>query len=319
MKHTELDILTGKLIKEIRQEQGYTRKWLCEQSADMCSVDYLGKIENGKVGLNTRTIYPILDALNTRIDDFFNRLYGQDIQKCINDFNIAWDLAYEKGCQTLSAFLDELKAKDYDMSIPVIKQMALLCEGIIHDDVLKQHHIAYNILMKALLLTSPQNIVHNNSIICKLIATKSFIMNEYRILIAMANSKMKIENIKESTRILSAICSSLELETTKHDIKKKLLPITYFNLSNTLIKMKNYMKTLNITEKGISFCLNTNEFKELGFFHVNKARALYYMGCVEEATECYKSSLEIFKGQGKVANVEYVTNAITKDYPLCTV
>jgi len=317
MKHAELDIMTGKLIKEIRLEQGLTRKMLCEMSIDMCTADHLGKIENGKTGLNTRTLYPILNNLNTRIDEFYIRLYGQGIQECINDFNIAWDLAYEKGYQVLSTFLDELKSKDYDMSIPIIKQIVLLCDGIIHKNVLKEHHKAYEIMMKALLLTSLPNIFHNKSIIPKHIATNSFSINEYRILISMANLKSKMGSIKKATNILSAICSSLERKTTKHDVRKKLTPIVYFNLSNRLISMKSYAKAFDIADKGISFCLNKNEFKELGFFHVNKARALYYMDRIEEATRCFENSLEIFKMQEKFACIERVENAIMSEYPLC--
>ena len=323
MKHKNSNRKLGLFLKHQRLEKGFTRKQLVEFGAEfgICSENQLARIENGKCSPSTGTLQTILNALDTRMEDFFHKMNSQNIQMFNNHFNVMWDIVHEKGYNVFEEHLSELKCKEYcDTSEPVIEQAILLCEGIICKNILKNPHKSYEILLEALQLTASKNIVRYETIDYKFVATNSFSLNEYRILTVMANSKNKIGSYEEATKGLEAICFSLERKDTGYDVKKKLLPLTYYNLSVLLIKTHKNIEASKIADKGIAFCLNTKEFKQLGSLYVNKAHALYHINSIKNTTEYlhyFQLAYDTFVTQGNHAKAELVRNELVKNHDIC--
>ena len=137
-----------------------------------------------------------------------------------------------------------------------------------------------------------------------------------RILKMVANVMADLKRRDESFEINKAVVASLESAITIHDIKKKLLPTSYFNLSNAYDEANLYPEALATAQKGIAFCQNYGEYKTFGELHYNVGKAYYFMSNSEQAKLYFQQAHTILISQGKFDIAGFVKKKVREKYKI---
>jgi len=191
-----------------------------------------------------------------------------------------------------------------------------LCESIVLSGLDKDHAASLEMLFNALKITTSKIVAKNNTINCKQISKFKLSMNEYRILKELANVKVDLGLLQEVAEIHTAVITSLENQETLHDIKKKLLPTSYFNLSNLLLRQEAYNEALSISEQGLIFSRQYKEFKLLGELQCNMGIASQCLGDTKQAKLLLSQSYNTFISCGEDKLACLLKKAVKERYDI---
>jgi len=288
MKNIGIKREIGIVLKQLRNGKGLSQTLLA--NLINCSKMTIIRIENGERLPQPYTLHQMLSALDISHEDFDALLNGTNMLQFNQDFAHIWDVCFAGDYKTMSDMLNELKTKEYcNVERLDIAQALLLCDSIILASN-EKYNESLDVLYSALQKTTSKNLIKQNAINCAKVKKSTFSMNEYRILKEIANVKADLGEKQEAIKIFEALMVSLESETANYEIKKKLLPSIYFNMSCILLDDELYTKAFDVIEKGLQFSKITKEFKVIGELIWNKGRVLYNTNNIEQATVLFQQS-----------------------------
>jgi len=119
-------------------------------------------------------------------------------------------------------------------------------------------------------------------------------MIEYKILIAIANTKSKLGFVKECIEILELCKNELCLEGVSLSVKNRLLPIVYFNLTSYFKDIKAYNKAIDLANEAVEWCKEADNYKKLGEITYNLGTAQLHLGYRDRGIENVKKAYHIF-------------------------
>lgn len=305
----------GTFIKERRKQKNLTQEALTKM-AEASSVRTIQRIESGYVKTYLHTIYPILSALNISHEEFDGMCYGINIRTFYSDVEHIWDMGPAKNYDAMPKMIEELKEKYGKQDRPTVKQAILLLEGAVLCDKYKDYTASLATMYEALKLTTTDIVSDIDVINCRKVSNIVFSLYEYRILRFIANLYALLGESEKSLGLNKAIVVSLERDTNDYGLQKKLIPLTFFNLSNRMIDAGDHADALILTEKGLGFCYQTKEFKYLGNLLWNKGKASYYLGDVEKATTSFQESYSFFTSKQEYVTAKYLQEVAKEKYNL---
>lgn len=269
----------GATLKYLREKSGLTQKELVREDSPterLCDLSHYAKIEQGRKSVGSQLLFQILDRLGVSFAEFEVIQHGGGLQRFKDEFEQLWEIGYKKDYQTVGAMLDALKSKDYcNTDVLSIMQALQLADGVLLSSRDKKHNESLTLLYNALKTTAASVFTERNKLDYEIITSIAFGINEYRIMNMIANVIEILGNHQYATEVSKAIVASLENDSTSRDIKKKLLPSTYFNLSIKILRECDYAGALPIIERGLEFCYSTNEIKVLGKLLWNKGEVIH--------------------------------------------
>jgi len=299
MEQNEYAKKLGVLLRKLRKQKGLTQKSLSKEDDPVdyiCTARHLKRIEKGESVPTQHMLEQFLSILGVSFVEFHDMLYGNDLRLFHSNFDEIWNTGFKGNNEAYMQKLEVLKSKSYcDMKIPAIKQAIMLCEANVLSKIDKNHEASLDMLYEALRITTSKILSDNNEVNYEKMSELTITINEYRIIKLIANIKARLNKPKESLNITLAIVDSLESSLVSFDVKKKLLPTNYFNLSCALFDDNNPSGALDAAEKGIAFCNDVSDYKVLAELLYNKARALYIMGEIEESGILFQESYNTFK------------------------
>jgi len=278
----------GAFIKKRREQKGLTRDALAKRTS--CTSKTIQRAETGEVKTYLQTIYPILSILDISHDEFDGMCYGLDTRAFYSDVERIWDTGRTKNYGAMPKMIEKLKADYGELDRPTLKQAILLLEGAVLCNKDNNYPASLAIMYEALKLTTTDIVSGTNAINCRKVAENIFSLYEHRIIRFIANTYTRMGEPKKSLEIYKAIVSSIENDTRDYGLQKKLLPITYFNLSNELIANDNYEEGLITTESGLESCRKNKDYKLYGKLLCNKGRAFHGLGNAEQTRKIFQQS-----------------------------
>jgi transcriptional regulator with XRE-family HTH domain len=315
---TEIDNKLGTVLRQLRLKRNMTQEELCKSdnpSERICSTKQLRRIEKGQCEPSPLILNRLLAALGITTLEFIHLVDNQDMIHFQNDFSIIWDLFFENKYKEANLLLTELKTKPYcNMESPVVKQSMLLCNGFMLWDAEKNEE-CLNILHEALCITSPF-LLKNNSLNHEVIADNPLALTEYRILKLIAITMHHMGQLETKIIILDSMCESLQNKKIDVEIRNRLLPNIYYNLSDALIEDNNYQSAFLICEKGIKLCKQTKSFKMLPYLLYNKAESLLFIDTRARAIKGFKQSHKTFLLYGDEKTAAHVKEVIAGKYQI---
>ena len=327
MKTDEYKQKLGKALLSLREQRNLTQEKLIElgEKFGICSLRQYNRIERGLCDTTPRILNAILQTFSVSLDEVTRLIYGQEYLNFQNHFTSIWSLLYANKDKEAITLLEALKNEAYyDSSKPVFAQAVKMCEGIITGKHHGKLNIALSTLVEALSLTCPaaifiaKNSKHKQKINYEFLSERIFSINEYRILMAICITQHKLTQTTEAKNILLAMRISLKKCNVEADIRNKILPNVYFNLSNLLLdddsNAIDYETALFYCEEGVEFCQHVKSYKTLGHLYCNMGRANYYIGNSHQTRKYFKMSHETFLLHGEVEIAEYIKAVIKNEY-----
>jgi len=308
----------GATIKALREQKGLSQKNLIKHDVpteQICSVRTLRRIEKGETTISLEILRKLLYALNVSEIEFADMLYGQDKYKFQNDFNEIWDLIFDEKYDKANDKLNTLKSKSYyDIDLPYVAQAMLLCKGILEKNTNTDYQKSYEVMHEALCKTLPSTPFKNGKISTEYISSHILTLNEYRIITVIANLLGHLDRKRFKIDILKATYTSLSNKEVDRELRKKLLPNVYYNLSNALIDERCYNDALNICIEALIFCKQYKLYKIYGEIIYNKAKSLLFLDDIVKATEIFRLSYNVFIAQGDDNKASFVKNTVLQKY-----
>ena len=304
----------GTALAHFRKQKGYTQQVLADIST--VSKATIARAESGVSDPRQDNLKLLLEALEVTSVEFENYRQGLDHNSFNEVFNQAWDIASSGNMPLLKEKILEIKADTrFSMDTPSVAQGVLLLESIVLKEADKRYKDSISKLHQALEITAPV-LVKNNDIVTRNIKAKPYGLQEYRILkqISVVLSEMKRD--KETMAIELAVLESLEHIRTPYSIKKKLLPSSYFNLSNDLLHIEDYNAALEVINHGLDFCKSTGEIKFIGQLLSNKGLCLCELESLEIAIPFLKSGYQTLLLHDRIQQAARLQTSLLEDYNL---
>jgi len=307
---SHIDKKIGATIKELRTQNNITQLELAEESpiGYICSVKQLQRYESGKATVHPRCLAQFLSVFRIDSAEFYAMVYDTDLRQFENDFELIWDLGFAGKFEEFKVELKKVKSNErYNKEIPIIAQKLLLCDSVLASNLDKNYATSLQLLYDALRVTQPSLLSTDNKIAFDNARENMLSFTEYRILRQVANTQAKHGCVQESIQTEHAVIALLEREETYIHIKKRLLPVSYFNLSNKMLDEK-MDGVLDIIERGLRFCTKHIELKLFGELLWNKGNAYHLIGDTPQSEKFFKQSIAFFIGQDNLSIVEYLRN-----------
>ena len=306
----------GSIFKTLREGKKLTLAQLSGEGTDfkICSAKTITRLEqNGRIP-NSGILHKLLSVLDVTVEEFEAMAFGGNMKKFNDDFVRIWAVGYDSNYDKMDEMLKTLRKQVYcDESIPTISQAIQLCKGTLLYEASKKLQAASVVLTNALKATAP-NVVNNDNNLClNKIRKQTFSMNEYRIIKTLACIMDDLGERSGAIKLFDTIITSLEREATSYEMRKKLLPTSYFNLSNMLLEDRLYLQALEVAERGLNFCFETKEYKEDGKLHWNKGRAYHGLNDLEQSNLFFQKSHDIFVSRNDTSTAQRLKEtALTK-------
>jgi len=309
---------TGHRLKVLRKQKGLTQKELSKNGKldQICTARHLRKIENGEAEPTATVLGQLLSVMGVTVAQFTDMITHEKILDFNNAFSVVWGLMYDRKFVEAQEKLDKLREESYcDTTIPHIKQALLLCEGIImrrlHGDVEKSDKILYEALKVTFAKLKADAQVYTKEEITA-IEGKALSHNEYRILNLIGITRGERGQPEEWIKILKAMLASLHENKIDQEIRNRLLPTIYFNLTNALLETGQYQECIEVCDKGIAFCVEIKTSKTHGELIHNKGSALFRFGNVDAATDMFERSYNYFVHGGNMKAAEMAKDIAKK-------
>ena len=257
----------------------------------------------------------LLKALQTSLAEFEERVYGIDTRQFDADFSKIWNQffngSYEKGEDLYKTLLD----KPYCvLSKPAIRQATMLIETRLLSEVKKDFAQALQVGKEALGITDKDLQDATGNIILENIAIKTYTLAEYRLLFQIAVATDRTGDASTASSIYQALVDALDDESKNYNIRKKLLPAMFANLSSHLFKQERYDELYHYSKRGLAFCADVNEHKAEGCLLNFHAIALQESGRPTEALPLFKKPCAVFAHRGDLKRYQQVKDGVRERY-----
>jgi tetratricopeptide (TPR) repeat protein len=150
----------------------------------------------------------------------------------------------------------------------------------------------------------------------KFLSNNVFTLNEYRIIKLISITLCDRGQAYDGIMILDALNESLCNKKVGIEIKNRLLPNTYYNLSDALIDVNNYQLALNACDNGVKFCRQAKNCKMLPYLFYNMGKAQFKMGHKTQAEESFKEAMLAFCVHGNKETAERAGKMIAEKYQI---
>jgi len=299
----------GAYLKNVRTSRKMSRKdvIMLRNNEVICSENHLADIENGKCSPSSEILNMLLIKLGISYDGIMEIVYGVSFTAFMNKFAQAWDMVYVDGFEKHIMIIEELKNnKDFDQSIPTIKQAILLLEGCVEMQYRKNYTRSIELHKEALELTVKKSF-KNNLVQLSRIENHFFSLIEYRLLKCLAISYASLFMRDEAIDLFYVIQDSLENSHSPYSLKKLLLPSIYFNLSILLYKVNRIADSYSVATQGIEFCNMSREYKELPKLLSHQGLTLHYLHRQDEALASFKSAHSFYIAHNNLERAKYLS------------
>jgi transcriptional regulator with XRE-family HTH domain len=307
----------GETIRQLRKKKGLSQVALCRANTEhqICSERHMRGIEKGRAVPSTHVLNQLLKVLEIGFEEFTSLVYGENLSKFEHKFERVIRLLFQGKNEQAQDKFSELK-REYESKSDNVKiaQGLLFCQGVFTKIYEKDPVRSLFIFMDALSLTVPTLINKNREVLASRISSRVFSRNEYRLLNIIANTKLSMGKSDETSKILSALLSSLVNKCEDDIFKKENLPSIFFNLSNTLSKREMHKEASDVSDSGIQFCVEMQVFKLIAKLHFNKARASFHLDDKMSATKHFALSRDAFRGQGNEREAQHVIDEAEEIY-----
>lgn len=286
--------LFGKKICEIRNNLGYTQKYVCELTT--ISIDTMRKIENGKVIPNQITLEllsPILkEDLNQLLLNYRLTNYS-DFVKLKNRIELKLESGqFEHLEEDLNALNIMISNKNINTYIgKLTKQLYLLVTSIILKTNNNDYDQSLKTLVKAIKITTPNFDLSNYS---------SFVYNSMEIRILM-NIALLFNKLEYKDKVLEILQFCLKaIDSDEIDFKIKIL----YNLAYNCHRQDLHEKALYYSNLGIDTCIGNNSLNCLALLYSRKGIAEYHLG-LDNYKESLLNAITVFNitNQKKLTNI----------------
>ena len=288
----------GEIFRKLRKEKGLSQEQVsrCKDiSGYICSEDTIRRFEKSGKFPSVEILTNLLYVIGVDYVNFMSMVEGVRMLEFRNHFDTIWKKGFTERFQEMKEDVEVLKTRPYcNMDNPIIQQAILLCKGLFQRRIDKNPEQCLETLRAALCITTDGIIKKQGGIDYNAIMNRVLTLNEYRILNTIANQTGEQNNEYLAIQILKSMTISLNNEIVDNVTRDEILPIVYYNLSDSYINNKNFQDGFDACEKGITFCKANNVLKMLGELTYNKGKSLHLMGRIDEAIEYFKSSYEIF-------------------------
>ena len=315
----ELNIRVGKVIKKHRELKNISQSKLTDElnpQKTICCIKTLRRLEQGK-GFSMEVLCPLLKTLEMSFEVFISYVNFDYMTIFNNEFSIAWEHFTNSFYDEANKCIEVIKSSNaYDFSDPLINQAMLLYNSCILFKLNLNIQNSLDNLYKAIRLTSPHEIASDNLIDCTIVAIRTFSLSEYRILCEIAIIANNESELPYQSSIFKAVLQSLNNKTVAYNIKNVMIPVTCYNLSDTLNDMKLYNESIKTCDSGILFCKQIGRYKFFPFLYYSKAKALFHLTIKEEALINFKLSYNSFITQDKNEMAEKVKKIVFEKYKM---
>lgn len=312
------NVTSGSIIRKLRKESGLTQAQLSKhgQKNEICSERHLRRIENGDTEPTPFILNKILKVLGVSSSDFARMLDDDEsVTEFLYEMSSIWSLALDARYEEAAEILEKLKANDkYDKNNPKIAQSILMYEGSVVKNFHNNYELSAKMLYEGICLTVPsaKSKDDEGSLNYSVIARRSCSWIEYRMLLLLANSNCELGNLEGALDICDAVMKSLNRKETDGDIRSRLRPVVFFNLSEVYLKKGFYEEALEASSMGIA------EYKYVFIERLlqSKAKALYCMNNTKDAATAFRQAHEVFKLQQRGNLAEIFKNEVAEKYQI---
>ena len=271
-------ISIGSIIKEYRKRAGLTQVQLCE---GLCEPPTMNKIENGKQNPNKKLLDAIVQRLQIplllNVPATDSEIARDEIEKEIDD-------SISKYRYDIENLLEKYRKISECMN-KFEEQYYLLGHSIYLLHEKKDAEKSLLELDKAIRITFPDYVYGCN------IQEHIFTSIEFAILNSISISYYHANKIDMAINLMQQLMICLENRKFTLDIFSAKYPLVAYNLSLWLGITKQYEKSLEISQRGIDFCLKHEQYKIASDLFYNQGFTLICMGKQAAGTDFIKKSL----------------------------
>ena len=311
-------VTAGSLIKKLRKEKGLTQAELSRRGEknEICSERHLRRIENGDAEPTPFMLNKMLKVLGVSAPEFAQMLDDDEsVTEFFYEFSSILNLALDARYDEAGILFEKLKNNDkYNKSNPKIAQTILMYEAGVLRYKNGECQRSAEMFRKALCLTVPTVMPKKGSgyLNYKTIADHTFSWAEYRILLLMVNTQCELGHLDEALSICNAIMTSMNRKETDGEIRSRLRPIIYQNLSEIYLKKELYDEALEVSSLGIT------EYKYVVIERLlnSKAKALFGLNNIEGAKAAFQQAYDILRSQQREILATRLKSQVAKQYQI---
>lgn len=289
--------LLGDFIKETRTRQGYSQEDIC---FNICTTASLSRIENGKQIPGRCILDKLLERLGTE-NNVFNIFISKE------------DMIFYEAVQEMVRSMADENFEELEKQIHRMEKMTKGASELERQYLYfakaellwrkgESKEDAWNMLMKAIHVTLPQFDGKNPLRNTLLTFDEIMIINS----IAVKNAK---EN-KIDIALGLELWLKEHLEERMFDGKQKTAkyPVIIYNLSNWMGKMGRFSEALEMSQKGVEFCIKYGNLTSLPRLLFNQACALAELKEIDAARKCFQQSAVIFETMKQYEKAQMTTD-----------
>lgn len=295
--------IIGDFLKETRQRKGYTQE---EVSFGICTTASLSRIENG---VQTPSRY-MLDKLLERLgmeNNVFNIFVNKD------------EMEFYETMQTMSRNITDGDMVELEKQIKRLEKMTknsteiekqswFWAKGVLLQKQGGSTEEVMELFMRAIHITLPifdgKTPLKNNL----LTFDEIIIINSIAILYA------KDGKMSEAMKIGYWLMDYMEERMCDGKMKMKKYPAIVYDLSNWLGKTGRFQDALEVTEKGINYCIKYGNLVALPLLLFNKACSLAELNEKEQAKEYFTQSIVVFQTMMKYDRAQMAIDCCKNQY-----
>lgn len=296
MDTNEMNKIRGQKLRELRDAKGLSREKLLEGSIDTISTKQLFRIENGISKLTPTAASLILPKFDLTLEAFEALCFGGDMKKFEDHFAKALHYGSLGQFDKKMGILALIKTQSYYIdTIPTMRQAMLMGEAVCISQVDGRHQEALSMLQEAIITTASKALKRNKTFDYKYIATHVFSLQEYRVFRESSTVMSLADTLDTSVKLQEATIASLSQDDVSIDIQKRLLPFAFFNLSNDLLCLNLFKRTLETMNTAFMFSKEHDITKTHHRLYWNQGRAYIGLNKKNEATVCFQKTVNLLK------------------------
>ena len=295
--------IIGDFLKETRQRKGYTQE---EVSFGICTTASLSRIENG---VQTPSRY-MLDKLLERLgmeNNVFNIFVNKD------------EMEFYETMQTMSRNITDGDMVELEKQIKRLEKMTknapeiekqswFWAKGVLLQKQGGSTEEVMELFMQAIHITLP---IFDGKTPLR---TNLLTFDEIIIINSIAILYAKEGKMSEAMKIGYWLMDYMEERMCDGKIKMKKYPAIVYDLSNWLGKTGRFQDALEVTEKGIKYCIKYGNLVALPLLLFNKACSLAELSEKEQAKEYFTQSIVIFQTMKKYDRAQMAIDRCKNHY-----
>jgi len=307
-----IETYLGEIIRKNRVAQRLSQEKLCE---GICDPGTLSRIENGtRVPTRERAV-ALLQRLGLSADRYYMLLNKYDaeidsLQTALVRYNIQYERAQAENkpaiklqAQEQLRKLEETVKKDDLYTQQFILRTKALLGRSTGGDYSPEERL--ELLMDAIHLTLP-------SFRLEKISEFRYSFEEIKIIVQIATTYRKADQLKESVSILAALYDYV-MEHNQHMLESAgKIPLVSYNYALELGQIERFDDAIKIAETGYQACVNHGTYQLLpGFIHI-LAECYHFVGEDAKSADFYKRAYYLYELLGNGRDLQILVDEAKK-------